>query len=60
MGDFNIAHAELDLKNWRTSKRMEGFLSHEREWFGSLLGPRTLIDVVRHVVPGEQLSLIHI
>ncbi|SMO72270.1 exodeoxyribonuclease III [Propioniciclava tarda] len=54
MGDFNIAHAELDLKNWRTSKRMEGFLSHEREWFGSLLGPRTLIDVVRHVVPGEQ------
>lgn len=49
MGDFNIAHTERDLKNWRTSKKMEGFLPHEREWFGSLLGPRSLVDVVRSV-----------
>ena len=49
MGDFNIAHTELDLTNWRTSRKMEGFLPHEREWFGSLLGPRTLVDVVRSV-----------
>lgn len=54
MGDFNIAHTELDLKNWRTSKKMEGFLPNERAWFGSLLGPRTLVDVVRHVHPGVQ------
>lgn len=55
MGDFNIAHTELDLTNWRTSKRMEGFLPNEREWFGSILSPRTLVDVVREVtgpVPG--------
>nr|NLI50563.1 exodeoxyribonuclease III [Propionibacterium sp.] len=53
LGDFNIAHTELDLTRWRTSGRMEGFLPHERAWFGSLLGPRTLVDVVRHVRPGE-------
>ena len=49
VGDFNIAHQRWDLTNWRTSSRMEGFLPHEREWFGSLLGPRTLVDVVRRV-----------
>ena len=53
MGDFNIAHTELDLTNWRTSKKMEGFLPHEREWFGTLLGPRTLVDVVRSLHPGQ-------
>ncbi len=54
LGDLNIAHTELDLTHWRTSQRMEGFLPNEREWLGSLLGPRTLVDVVRHVRPGEQ------
>ncbi len=53
MGDFNIAHTEFDLTNWRTSQRMEGFLPAEREWFGTLLGPRTLVDVVRSLHPGE-------
>lgn len=54
MGDFNIAHTRLDLTNWRTSGRMEGFLPSEREWFGSLLTPRTLVDVVRQVVGETQ------
>lgn len=53
MGDFNIAHTELDLTNWRTSRHMEGFLPNERAWFAGLLGPRTLVDVVRHVHPGR-------
>ncbi|SDL51337.1 exodeoxyribonuclease III [Tessaracoccus oleiagri] len=47
MGDFNIAHQQLDLKNWRGNQRSEGFLPEEREWFSSILGPRTLVDVVR-------------
>lgn len=54
MGDFNIAHTERDLTNWRTSRHLEGFLPHERDWFGSLLGPRTLVDVVRRLRPDEQ------
>lgn len=53
MGDFNIAHTELDLTNWRTSKRAAGFLPVEREWFDSILGPRTLVDVVRQQYPGQ-------
>ncbi len=52
VGDFNIAHTEQDLKNWRTNKRSEGFLPEEREWFSSVVGPRSLIDVVRHLHPG--------
>lgn len=51
MGDFNVAHTELDLKNFRSNRRSEGFLPEEREWFGSLLGPRRLHDVVRRLHP---------
>ena len=38
-GDFNIAHREVDLKNWRANRENSGFLPREREyldrWFGS-------------------------
>lgn len=54
MGDFNVAHERLDLKNWRGAGQKEGFLPEEREWFGSLLGPRTLVDVVRSMHPGVE------
>ena len=51
MGDFNIAHTRDDVKNWRSNQHSEGFLPEEREWFGSILGPRTLVDVVRRLHP---------
>ena len=51
MGDFNIAHTRLDLTNWRTSQRSDGFLPEERAWFDAILSPRTLVDVVRHQHP---------
>lgn len=53
MGDFNIAHAEVDLKNWRANRRNEGFLPEEREWFGSLLESSDLHDVVRRRHPDQ-------
>lgn len=53
MGDFNIAHTELDVRNWRSNRRNSGFLPDEREWFGSILGPRRLVDVVRRLHPDE-------
>lgn len=31
-GDYNIAHREIDLKNWRGNQKNSGFLPHEREW----------------------------
>lgn len=48
MGDWNIAPTELDIKNWRTNRRSEGFLPEEREWIAGVQSPRTLVDVVRH------------
>ncbi len=53
VGDFNIANTELDLKNWRSNQKTDGFLPEEREWFSAQLSPRTLIDVVRHLHPGQ-------
>lgn len=47
MGDFNIAHTTQDLRNWRSNRKSEGFLPEERDWFTTLLGARTLVDVVR-------------
>jgi exodeoxyribonuclease-3 len=47
MGDFNIAHTPLDLRNWRANQKNSGFLPDERAWFDSILSPRTLVDVVR-------------
>ena len=31
-GDWNIAHKEIDLKNWRGNKKNSGFLPEERAW----------------------------
>ncbi|MGD7789923.1 exodeoxyribonuclease III [Propionibacteriaceae bacterium Y1700] len=51
MGDWNIAPTELDLRNWRTNKKSEGFLPEERDWMASIQSPRTLVDVVRMLHP---------
>lgn len=52
-GDLNIAHTRLDVRNWRRSSQAEGFLPEERDWFGSILSPRTLVDVVRAHHPDD-------
>lgn len=54
MGDFNVAHTRADLKNWRGANQKEGFLPEERDWFGTLLGDRTLHDVVRRLHPDAE------
>lgn len=39
-GDLNIAHREVDIKNWRTNRKHAGFLPEERayldRWFDEL------------------------
>lgn len=50
MGDLNIAHLPHDVRNWRRSHQSEGFLPEEREWIDALIGPRTLVDVLRRHV----------
>ena len=54
LGDINIAHKEADLKNWRSNQKNSGFLPEERAWFDSILGPRTLVDVVRRLHPDAE------
>lgn len=49
IGDLNVAYLEHDVTNWRAARKMEGFLPEEREWFGSVVGPRRLVDVVRRL-----------
>ncbi|WNI19849.1 exodeoxyribonuclease III [Actinacidiphila sp. ITFR-21] len=48
-GDWNIAHQEADLRNWRANQKSAGFLPEERAWLGRVLTPWT--DVVRHLHP---------
>lgn len=31
-GDWNIAHQEIDLKNWQSNQKNSGFLPEERAW----------------------------
>ncbi|MQA13318.1 MAG: exodeoxyribonuclease III [Pseudonocardiaceae bacterium] len=50
-GDFNIAHREADLKNWRSNRSKSGFLPEERDWMGLLFGETGYVDVVRALHP---------
>ncbi|MFX4293766.1 exodeoxyribonuclease III [Streptomyces bohaiensis] len=47
-GDWNIAHTEADLKNWRANRSNSGFLPEEREWLSRVFGSEGgYVDVVR-------------
>ena len=50
-GDWNIAHQEKDLKNWKNNARNSGFLPEERAWVGSLLDEGGWRDVYRELYP---------
>jgi exodeoxyribonuclease-3 len=53
-GDWNIAHAEADLKNWKSNKKTAGFLPQERAWLTDVYGTRGFVDVVRALHPGVE------
>jgi exodeoxyribonuclease-3 len=50
-GDINIAHKEIDLKNWKSNQKNSGFLPEERAWMTKLLSDCGLIDVYRSLHP---------
>lgn len=51
-GDWNIAHTEKDLKNWKGNLKNSGFLPEERAWMTQLLGEGTdWVDVYRSLHP---------
>lgn len=51
-GDWNIAHNEIDLKNWKGNLKNSGFLPEERQWINSLF-EAGFIDVWRKLYPSE-------
>jgi exodeoxyribonuclease-3 len=48
-GDFNIAHKEIDLKNWRGNRKNSGFLPEERSWMDRVLDDVGFVDAFRVV-----------
>lgn len=46
-GDWNIAHKEIDLKNWRSNQKNSGFLPEERAWLTELFDELGWVDVFR-------------
>ena len=53
-GDWNIAHTEKDLKNWRGNKKNSGFLPQERAWLSELFDVVGFVDVFRKLYPDLQ------
>ncbi|MBW8721834.1 MAG: exodeoxyribonuclease III [Polaromonas sp.] len=43
-GDINIAHQEIDLKNFKGNKKNSGFLPEERAWMTELLRDAELVN----------------
>lgn len=50
-GDWNIAHKEVDLKNWKGNKKNSGFLPEERAWLTTLFDQVGWVDVYRKLHP---------
>jgi exodeoxyribonuclease III len=55
-GDVNIAHKEIDLRNWKSNQKNSGFLPEERAWVTDLIENRGWIDVHRTLLGPEQVS----
>jgi exodeoxyribonuclease-3 len=50
-GDWNIAHNEIDLTNWRSNRKNSGFLPEERAWLTSIFEELSYVDVFRRLNP---------
>ena len=50
-GDWNIAHREIDLKNWRGNQKNSGFLPEERAWLTKVFDELGWVDVYRQLHP---------
>jgi exodeoxyribonuclease-3 len=48
-GDWNIAHREIDLKNWRSNQKNSGFLPEERAWLTRVFDELGFVDVFRRL-----------
>jgi len=56
-GDWNIAHTEDDIKNWRGNVKKSGFLPAERQWLTELIA-QGWVDVVRVLHPDVPVFVV--
>lgn len=52
-GDWNIAHREIDLKNWRQNRKNSGFTPEERAWMDLVFDEINYVDAFRVVRPDD-------
>ena len=52
LGDLNVGHTELDIKNWKGNLKNAGFLPEERAYFDTIIGKHGWVDVGRSAHPG--------
>jgi exodeoxyribonuclease-3 len=50
-GDWNIAHKEADLKNWKGNLKNSGFLPEERAWLTRVFDELGWVDTYRRLEP---------
>ena len=48
-GDWNIAHKEIDIKNWKGNKKNSGFLPEERAWIDKIINHYNCVDAFRFI-----------
>lgn len=53
VGDLNVGHTELDIKNWKGNLKNAGFLPEERAYFDTFMNAQGWVDVGRAAHPGE-------
>ena len=51
VGDFNVAHQDIDLRNAKTNRKNAGFLPEERQWVTELLASG-FVDAFRRFEDG--------
>ena len=52
-GDWNIAHKNEDIRNWKGNKKNSGFLPEERAWLDTLFDNVGFIDAFREIEQEE-------
>lgn len=53
VGDYNVAHKEIDVHDPVRLSKVSGFLPEEREWFSSFL-ETGFVDTFRHFYPQQK------
>jgi exodeoxyribonuclease-3 len=53
VGDLNVGHTELDIKNWKGNLKNSGFLPEERAYFDKFLNELNYVDIGRAAHPDQ-------